>query len=367
MILLKNFHILNPSTYRFKYFSGDMLIKDGKISQVVNHSQDDRIDESPDMEIIDGGFSKLIFPGFIQTHIHLCQTSHRNLAEDLPLIDWLQKEIWPYEASLDRNKMGKTVIMALKEIINSGTTAVLDMGTVWEQEIIFEIIDHIGFRYTGGKAMMDKVDEAPVRLRETTSNSIEKSTQLIERFHGKNDGLMNYAFCPRFLLSCSDDLLKEVRQLSDKERIIIHTHGSEHPEEVEFIKQRTGFGNISYLEKIGALNDLSVIAHMIHLDDSERKVVYDHGLSVVHCPSSNLKLGSGVAPIVDYLKKGVQVGLGVDGAPCNNALSIFFEMKLASLLQKGTNHNPILMTAEDTLRLVSLNGSKISFENCPSR
>jgi 5-methylthioadenosine/S-adenosylhomocysteine deaminase len=360
MYLLNNFYILNPGEEEFEFFKGSLLVNNGRIEKIVNFREQHQlpIDDSH-IEVIDGEFKKLIFPGFIQTHLHLCQTLHRNLAEEMPLIQWLKDEIWPYEASLDRKKMGKSVMMSLKEILSSGTTSILDMGTVRHQQLIFEIMEEVGYRYTGGKAMMDKANDIPSGLRETKEDSIKESLRLVDQFHGGNNGLLNYAFAPRFLLSCSDELLHEVKNISDEKNILIQTHGAEHPEEVSLIRAKTGFGNIAYLEKIGALNCFTVIAHMVHLDDSEKQIVKDYDICVVHCPNTNLKLGSGVAPIAQYMKSNILVGLGSDGAPCNNSLSVFDEMKLASLLQKGTNNNPLSMPAEDALRLVSINGSKI--------
>ena len=370
MYLLKNFYILNPvdvdaeaEKKGFDFYKGTLLIKNGKIEKIYRAEEEIKPNEEVN-EILDGRFQKMIFPGFVQGHIHFCQTLHRNLAEEMPLIKWLKKEIWPYEAALTPKTMGQSVIMSLKEVLSSGITSVLDMGTVHHQEVIFNIMKEVGYRYTGGKAMMDRCEGAPEGLTETTGDSIKKSMTLYERFHsnskGRGDGLLHYAFAPRFVLSCSPELLKEVRQLSDQHNIIIHTHASEHPEEVASIREATGYGNVAYLDKLGALNRNCVIAHMIHLDAEEKELVKKYNLSVAHCPTTNLKLGSGVAPIAEYLKNNVWVGLGSDGAPCNNSLSIFKELKLAPLLQKGINNNHLLVTPEDALRMVSMTGAKIT-------
>ncbi len=360
--LLKNHYILSPTAApksAFECFRGSLLVSDGKIHALYKEGQTVPAEDLKNCEIIDGHFRRLVFPGFIQSHIHFCQTLHRNRAEQMPLMQWLKQEIWPYEGNLNPDTMGRAVLMSLKEVLAGGTTSVLDMGTVHHQDVIFEIMARAGFRYTGGKAMMDKCDGAPHTLSETTAQSIDGSIKLAEKYHGAHNGLLQYAFAPRFVLSCSTDLLAEVRKLSDQHNILIHTHASEHPEEVAFIKETTGYGNIAYLDQIGALNNHSVIAHMVHLDQAEREMAKQYNLSIAHCPTTNLKLGSGVAPISRYLDEGLWVGLGADGAPCNNALSIMGEIKLAALLQKGVNNDPVLMEAEDALRLVSLNGAKI--------
>jgi cytosine/adenosine deaminase-related metal-dependent hydrolase len=362
-ILLKNVYVLNPGEAGengFDFYKASIYIKDGKIEKIFSADEPvGGIEDMQKIEVLDSRFRRMVFPGFIQSHIHFCQTLHRNLAEEMPLMAWLKQEIWPYEGAHTPETMGRSVLMSLKEVLCSGTTAVLDMGTVSHQEVIFEIMAKVGFRYTGGKAMMDDCDGAPPGLAETTAESIDRSMTLYEKYNGKNGGLLHYAFAPRFILSCSPELLKQVRRLSDEHGIILHTHAAEHPEEVAVIRERFGYGNIVSLDKLGALNENCVIAHMVHLDDEERELVKRYNLSVAHCPTTNLKLGSGVSPVAEYLKNGVWVGLGTDGAPCNNSLSIFNELKLAPLLQKGTRHDPLLMSAEDALRLVSINGAKI--------
>jgi len=364
MILFKDAYVLNPGDWghSFEFFKGDLLVKEGKIAAIYRQGHQNPPGDGHDvqtMELVDCGFRKLIFPGFVQSHIHCCQTLHRNGAEEMPLMQWLKQEIWPFEASHTAESMRRSVLMSLKEVLAAGTTAALDMGTVHHQDVIFQIMEAVGFRYTGGKAMMDNTEDCPEELNESTSDSIDESMRLYEAFHGGNDGLLHYAFAPRFVLSCSTELLQEVRRLSDQHKIIIHTHASEHPEEVAFIRGTHGLGNVAYLDKIGALNCHSVIAHMVHLDESEKELMKQYNISTAHCPTTNLKLGSGVAPIAEYLDRGAWVGLGSDGAPCNNSLSIFNELKLAPLLQKGVNNDHRLVSPEDALRLVSINGAKI--------
>lgn len=362
MYLLKNFYILNPSKNRdtaFDFYKGDLRVANGKIVEIYRTETAPGPRNTEGLEVIDGEFRKMICPGFVQSHIHFCQTLHRNRAEEMPLIQWLKQEIWPYEAALTPHTMGRAVIMALKEVLSSGVTAALDMGTVHHQDVIFDIMARTGFRYTGGKAMMDLSDGVPRGLTESTDDSIRQSMDLYERYHGAADGLLHYAFAPRFVLSCTPDLLKEVRKLSDEHEIIIHTHASEHPEEVAFIRKTTGYGNIAYLDHLGALNRHSVIAHMVNLDENEKQLTGDHQLSIVHCPTTNLKLGSGVAPVTEYLEQGLRVGLGSDGAPCNNSLSMFNELKLAPLLQKGISHDPLTVTSEDALRMATVHGAEI--------
>lgn len=361
MYLFKNFYIYNiDSAGKLDFFKGSMLVDGRKITKIITAGEfPENFSVSEKTEIIEGHYKSMIIPGLIQTHIHMCQTLHRNMAENIPLLPWLRDHIWPFEASLTKKTIGMSVITALKELVSSGTTSVLDMGTVKHSDVIFEIMEIAGFRYTGGKAMMDSGIGVPQELLERTAESIDKSLELYEKYHNTGNGLLKYAFAPRFALSCSETLLKEVRKLSDRHNILIQTHGSEHKEEVEYIRSKTGLGNISFLNKIGALNDKTVIAHSVHLDEVEIFLVKEINAGIVHCPSTNLKLGSGIAPVFKYLQNGIKVGIGADGAPCNNALNIFSELKMASLLQKGINHDATIMSAKDALRLATVNGAEI--------
>ncbi|HNW82482.1 MAG TPA: amidohydrolase family protein [bacterium] len=361
MYFFKNFYIYNlDKSGNLDFFKGSLLVENTKIKKIIkNDGAEEKFSIPENTEIIEGNYRAMIAPGFIQTHIHMCQTSHRNMAENIPLLPWLRDHIWPFEASLTRKTIGISVISALKELVSSGTVSVLDMGTVRHSDVIFEIMEIAGFRYTGGKAMMDSGVGIPEQLLEKTADSIDESLRLLEKYHNTGNGLLRYAFAPRFVLSCSETLLKEVRKLSDRHNILIQTHGSEHKEEVEYIRSKTGLGNISFLNKIDALNDKTVIAHSVHPDEIEIALIKDINASIVHCPSTNLKLGSGIAPIFKYLQKGIKVGVGADGAPCNNALNIFSEIKMASLLQKGINHDATIMSAKDALKLATVNGAEI--------
>ena len=275
MVFIKNVYVLNPvQPGDFEFYKGSILIRDGKVQRIFRGEDQSAPNVLEDgYEIEDYSFRYLVFPGFIQSHIHFCQTPHRNLAEEMPLMQWLKQEIWPFEGRHTPESIKRAALMSLKEVLSSGTTAVLDMGTVHHQDAIFELMAQTGFRYTGGKAMMDQCEDAPDSLAETTAQSIDQSIKLYESWHGKNKGLLHYAFAPRFVLSCSTQLLREVRRLSDKHNIIIHTHASEHPEEVASIKQSYGHGNIAYLDKLGALNRNTVIAHMVHLEPHEKHLV----------------------------------------------------------------------------------------------
>lgn len=298
-----------------------------------------------------------IIPGFVQTHIHLCQTLFRGLADDLELLDWLQKKIFPFENSHDKNSLRISVQLGLNELISGGTTTIVDMGTLKYQEVIFEELAKSGIRAYAGKCMID-MNELYTDFCETTKEGIDSTYSLAKEFHNTSDGKINYAFAPRFVLSCSEKLLLETKEMmKDFPGSFFHTHASENKKELEVVRKMHGKANIEYFDSIGILDDRTVLAHCIHLDNSEFDSLKTRNVRVSHCPSSNLKLGSGIANISFMLSKGISVSLGADGAPCNNSLSIFKEMHLSAMIQKPI-HGPTSMDAKTVFKLATIDGAR---------
>lgn len=314
-------------------------------------------DKGGDLEIINGS-GLVALPGFVQTHLHLCQALFRNLADDLELIDWLKLRIWPLEAAHTPASLRASADLALAELIKSGTTCILDMGTVHHTDAIGEAVRDAGIRAFIGKAMMDHGDAIPAGLRERTQDSLAEAEALCKRWSGQADGRIGYAFCPRFAHSCTTELLEGVAALCRQySGAIMHTHSSETRFEVDETQRLYGCRNVPYLHKCGLTGARSVFAHGVWLDDDERRLLRDTATAIAHCPSSNLKLGSGIADIPRLLSFGVKVGLGCDGAPCNNTLDLMSEMRHAALIQKPI-HGPSAMPADQVLRLATIDGAR---------
>jgi len=231
------------------------------------------------------------------------------------------------------------------------------METVNHTAEVFKVVEESGFRATVGKCMMDKGDEVPRALQEQTSNSIAESVELLEEWHGKASGRIRYCFAPRFAVSCTRELLEKVAQLARSRGVMIHTHASENTTECEMVEQETGLRNITYLDSLGLTGRHVALAHCVHLSDDEIETLKTTQTNVAHCPSSNLKLGSGIAPIVKLLEQGVSVSLGADGAACNNRLDMFTEMRSAALLQKAL-HGPEVLPASRALRMATIDGAR---------
>jgi cytosine/adenosine deaminase-related metal-dependent hydrolase len=205
--------------------------------------------------------------------------------------------------------------------------------------------------------MMDHGQGMPAGLRETTQHSIEESLRLAKAWDGTEKGRLRYAFAPRFVLSCTEELLKAVAQLAREKNLRIHTHASENPTECDVVRQRTGRDNIVYLHELGLTGSHSTFAHCVWLTSDEQRLLRETGTVVCHCPSSNLKLASGIAKIPELIQEGVHVCLGADGAPCNNNLDLFLEMRLASLIHKP-RVGPTGMSAQTVLDMATLEGAR---------
>jgi len=327
---------------------GDLLIEGDRIASIGSNGQtgDTVVDAS----------ECVVIPGFVQTHIHLCQTLFRGSADDLALIDWLKKRVWPMEAAHTAGSVAASARLGIAELIKGGTTCALTMETVNHTGEVFRVVEESGFRATVGKCMMDKGDEVPSALQEITSDSIEQSVALLEEWHGKANGRIRYCFAPRFAVSCTRELLEQVGRLARERGVMIHTHASENRTECEMVESETGLRNVAYLNQVGLTGSHVALAHCVHLSKDEIETLLQTKTNVVHCPSSNLKLGSGIAPVAELLERGVSVSLGADGAACNNRLDMFTEMRTAALLQKAL-HGPEVLPARRALRMATIDGA----------
>jgi len=348
-ILFKNGTIVTMDA-KDSIVRGDLLIRDGRIAS-VGENDASKIDETIDAS------GCAVLPGFVQTHIHLCQTLFRGAADDLSLIDWLKKRIWPMEAAHTPKSIRASARLGIAELLKGGTTCALTMETVRHTEEVLRVVEETGFRATVGKCMMDKGDDLPPELHEQTRASIDESLKLIDEWHGKGDGRIRCCFAPRFAVSCTRELLAEVAKLARERGLMIHTHASENKSECEMVERETGMRNVAYLYWLGIADKHVVLAHCIHLDEQEMKTLARTKTNVAHCPSSNLKLGSGIAPVAEMLERGIPVSLGADGAPCNNRLDMFTEMRTAALLQKA-QHGPEVLPAARMLRIATIDGAR---------
>lgn len=341
MILIKNALVVTMNQHD-AIIKSDILIRDGLIKALGKF-------RGAREEVVDAR-GLVVFPGFIQSHVHLNQTLFRNLVDDMPLMQWLKKNIWPMEAAHNARSIQAAARLGLAELILSGTTTMVSMETVHHTEEVLKQIAESGIRAITGKAMMDAGRGVPALLKQKTGDALAESVELLEKWHGHDAGRIQYAFAPRFAVTSSRRLLEETARLAREYQVAVHTHASETKEEVALVRRQFGTTNIQLFKQVGLLESPLIIAHGIYLTGTERKLLQRHRSLLVHCPTTNLKLGSGIADIPLYQQEKLQIGLGSDGAPCNNNLDLLREMRLAALLQKP-KYGPGSMPA---IRVVSM-------------
>lgn len=334
-----------PMVQNHEYFKGDILILKGKIQGIGS-----QLKAPLDVVEIDAQ-DCITFPGFIQGHIHLVQTLLRHHADDLELLDWLKKKTWPYEASLSGDGVAAASALGVAELLKGGTTTICDFGTTHSHERVFKTVEEMGIRYIGGKTMMNMGEDVPSKLLETTESSLRETYDLGKKWHTPK-GRIQYAVTPRFAVSCSQDLMEMASRMARDHGWYLQTHSSENRSEVDLVKNITGRSNIQFLRDVGFFGEDTILAHCVHVSDEEIQLMSQDQTRVCHCPGSNLKLASGVAPIPSFLKNNIPVLLGADGAPCNNRLSVFHEMTLTATLHKAF-HGPKTLPAWEVLGLAT--------------
>jgi cytosine/adenosine deaminase-related metal-dependent hydrolase len=320
-----------------EYFDGAVAIRDGRIAAVIEGST-----ETTDAVRVLDAKGAAVLPGFVQGHVHVVQSLLRHQADGLELLDWLRLRTWPYEAALDGDGVESAAELGIVELLCGGTTTALDFGTTHDHDRVFRAADKLGIRLVSGKTHMDVGDGAPAALIEDSDRSLAEAAELGQRWHGAAGGRLRYAVAPRFALSCSSTLLRGCTELARSHGWQLQSHAAENRQEVAEVRNRSGRGNIEFLDEHNLLGDDVILAHGIHLDEAEVRRLAHTRTTICHCPGANLKLGSGIADVPGLLEAGVPVVLGADGPPCNNRLSIFHEMSLAATIH-GLRHGPAVL------------------------
>ncbi len=336
----------------------ETVIEDGAVVTVDDEirfvgDRADAIDRYPDHE---RRSFDVVAPGLVNAHIHSVQSLGRGIADDAPLLEWLFEYVLPMEAGMDREAMATAAKLGYLECIESGVTTVIDHLSVNHAEAAFEAAGELGLRGVLGKVLMDT--DSPDGLQEGTDEGLRESERLINRYDGAFEDRIRYAVTPRFAVTCSEACLRGARDLADEYDVRLHTHASENRDEVATVEERTGMRNIHWLDEVGLTGEDVLLAHCVWTDDSERDVLAETGTTVVHCPSANMKLASGVAPIAEYVERGIPVALGNDGPPCNNTLDPFTEMRQASLLAKVDSHDATALPAATVFEMATRTGAK---------
>ncbi|WP_372479124.1 5'-deoxyadenosine deaminase [Halomicrobium sp. HM KBTZ05] len=298
----------------------------------------------------------IVAPGLVGSHVHSVQSLGRGIADDEALLDWLFDHVLPMEAAMDAEQMRTAATLGYMECLASGVTTVVDHLSVAHADQAFEAAGEIGIRGLLGKVLMDHDAGA---LQENTDAALAESERLIERYHGAFDDRIRYAVTPRFAVSCTERCLRGARELADAyDDVRIHTHASENRDEIQTVEDRTGMRNVEWLDEVGLTGPDVTLAHCVWTDETERAILAETDTTVVHCPSSNMKLASGIAPVEGYLQRGITVALGNDGPPCNNTLDPFTEMRQAALLAKVDGLDATALPAATVFRMATEHGGQ---------
>ncbi|MEA3467786.1 MAG: amidohydrolase [Thermodesulfobacteriota bacterium] len=343
--------------------SGSYLLPDSRQTNLVNHGAvaitDDSITAIGSSENILSAFSTdrhihtdhgLIMPGLINTHTHAAMACFRGLADDLPLMTWLEKHIFPVEARWTPEMVYHATQLSIAEMIKSGTTSFCDMY-LFSKEVA-RATEESGMRAWIGEVLYDFPSPCYGELKNGFSYVADLFT------HYQAHPLISITAAPHSVYTCSPDLLIKLGNVAKDKDSLYVIHLSENKAEVDTCKERYNCSPVHHLEQLGLLGPKTLAAHCVMLDAMEIKLLAERGVKVSHCQESNMKLASGTAPVVKMLEAGVKVGIGTDGAASNNDVDMFGEMNTVAKVHKVARMDPTAMNAEQTLHAATLGGAQ---------
>lgn len=345
-LLIKNATILTL-TEESRIDGGYIVIRDNRIRE-IGHGQYTGTD--PVNREIDAS-GKVVMPGLINTHGHAAMTLLRGYADDLPLMEWLETKCWPVEDKLTADDVYWGAQLAILEMLKTGTTCFTDMYYFMDK--VAEAAEQSGIRAVLSRGMIGFPPKDQIMLKE--------SREFVQKWHGAANGRITTMLGPHAPYTCPPDYLKKVVALAEELDRPLQIHLSETAGEVERCLQEHGCTPIRLMEKTGVFSRPTLAAHCVHVTDEDIDIMARYNVRVAHNPDSNLKLGSGVAPVVKMIEKGLIVGLGTDGAASNNNLDMFEEMRQAAMIHKGVGMDPVAISAYKALQMATRDGARALF------
>lgn len=324
-----------------------VLVEDGRIAELAPF--DALRERHPDvpLTLLPG---QLLVPGFVNLHTHAAMSLLRGVADDLPLHDWLRKRIWPLEGKLvSRAFVRDGALLAAYEMLMGGTTCFNDMYFFPEESVA--AARQLGMRSMQGIIVI----EFPSAYASDAGDYLRKGLELRDRH--RDDPMVGFCLAPHAPYTVSDETLKRVAVLARELGLPIHTHVHETAGEIEESQSRHGKRPLQRLDALGLLGPELIAVHAVHLDDNDLRLLATAGASVAHCPHSNLKLASGIAPVARMVESGIRVGLGTDGSASNNRLDLLQEARTAALLAKGSSGQADAWPAAQVLKALTLDAA----------
>jgi len=345
-LLLTGGTILTLNDQDERFDPGAVAIRDGKILAVGPAA--DIAARYQAAQVIDAA-GCCVMPGLINSHTHAAMTLFRGLADDLPLMDWLNHHIFPAERKLTAEWVYWGTLLACAEMILSGTTSFCDMY-LFEHKAA-EAAKKAGMRALVGEVLYD----FPSPNYGPSEAGLRFTAELIRQWRG--DPLIRIAVEPHATYTCSPDLLRKCQELAETEDVPVHIHAAESRHESQVIRKQYGVRPVRHLQRLGLLTPRLLAAHCVELNAAEIALLADSGVRIAHCPESNMKLGSGDAPVHQLLNHGATVGIGTDGCASNNDLDMFGEMDSCAKLHKVTSRNPAALPAATVIRMGTRHGA----------
>lgn len=327
--------------------NGGLAISGTAISAIGDGAE--LIKKYPEAEVL-AEPSGLIMPGLVNVHTHAAMACFRGLADDLPLMEWLQDYIFPREAKLTSEVVYHSTLLSICEMIKSGTTSFCDMYLFAGD--VARAVEESGMRAWIGEVLYD----FPSPNYGPLEKGLEYTRELIDRY--SDNGLVSITIDPHAVYTCSPELLTSLGDMAAQYNLLYHIHLAENDEEVNTCRERYGCTPVEHLNQLGLLGRNVLAAHCVKLTESEIRLLAEQEVKVAHCPESNMKLASGTAPIVKMLDAGVTVGIGTDGSASNNDVDMFGEMATAAKIHKVTSLDPTAMNAVTTLLAGTMGGAE---------
>ena len=298
------------------------------------------------------GANRIVMPGLINGHSHAAMTLLRGVADDLDLMDWLQNYIFPAEVEfVDDEFVRIGTELACWEMIRGGTTTFVDM--YYYPDMIAQVVERCGLRaYISATVIDQRSPDA-----ESAADSLVKGRAFIENWKGRNSRITPI-WGPHANYTLNAEQLADTRRAATAAGVPVSIHMSESPFELEYSKRTYGTTSIELFDSIGFLDGPTIGAHVVWPTENEIRILAERKVGVIHNPTSNMKISSGISPVTEMLNAGVLVGLGTDGAASNNDLDMWEEMRLASFLQKVDTMNPTALSASTVLRMATSGGAE---------
>ncbi|SDX18861.1 5-methylthioadenosine/S-adenosylhomocysteine deaminase [Marininema mesophilum] len=324
-----------------------MLVENDKIAWIGPEEEAPMADEIVDLR------GRLMMPGWINTHGHATMTLLRSFADDIPLKTWLEKYMWPIEARFGAEQVHWGTMLAATEMVRCGTTCFADMYD--HMDGVAEVVQESGLRASLCRGVIG------LGSQEERDWKRKEAYQFAKDWHGRADGRITTMMSPHAPYTCPPDYIEEIVADAEELKLPIHIHLAETKGEVEGHIETYGMRPVKHLQLLGVFNRPTLIAHAVHVTEEEMEILLQHDVKISHNPGSNLKLGSGIAPVPRMLAKGLRPSLGTDGAASNNNLDIMEEVRLAALIHKGSTMNPEVIPAWTALQMGTSYGAEALF------